>query len=226
MKLILCRLKKRHTALRLPAIRRLRIAATISSSVKSDCWEIKANSQSACSSNGEILPPVGLAAILPVSSQRCSHFTAELALTSKQPAASRRDAPAITASSRRNRKSREQGFGIDLPPKIESMPRDSLIRVRLRIPDSTQPRYALIRIDWTSSPCLTMPAFLTAGRRRLLTLKLQMIIAPRAVTSSSIIANTAAGRLTTVSTGSALAGQDVNRTLFHCSAGCRAHCSA
>jgi hypothetical protein len=56
LKLILCRLKKRHTALRLPAIRRLRIAATISSSVKSDCWEIKANSQSACSSNGEILP--------------------------------------------------------------------------------------------------------------------------------------------------------------------------
>jgi hypothetical protein len=84
-----------------------------------------------------------LAAILPVSSQRCSHFTAELALTSKQPAASRRDAPAITASSRRIRKSREQGFGIDLPPKIESMPRDSLIRARLRIPDSTQPRYAL-----------------------------------------------------------------------------------
>jgi hypothetical protein len=81
----------------------LRIAATISSSVKSDCWEIKANSQSACSSNGEILPPVGLAAILPVSSQRCSHFTAELALTSKQSAASRRDAPAITASSRRIR---------------------------------------------------------------------------------------------------------------------------
>ena len=90
-------------------------------------------------------PPVGLAAILPVSSQRCSHFTAELALTSKQPAASRRDAPAITASSRRNRKSREQGFGIDLPQKNESMPRDSLIRVRLRIPDSTQPRYALMR---------------------------------------------------------------------------------
>src|ERR1700733_13721049 len=31
--------------------------------------------------------------------------------------------------------------GIDLPPKIDSMPRDSLIRARLRIPDSTQPRY-------------------------------------------------------------------------------------
>jgi hypothetical protein len=47
-----------------------------------------------------------------------------------------------------------------------------------------------------------------------------MIIAPYAATSSSIIANTAAGRLTTVSAGSALAGQDVNRTLFYCSAGC------
>src|SRR4029077_21172905 len=40
----------------------LRIAATTSSSVKSDCLEIRANSQSACSSNGEMLPPVGLAA--------------------------------------------------------------------------------------------------------------------------------------------------------------------
>ena len=36
LKLILCRLKNRQTALRLPAIRRLRIAATTSSSVKSD----------------------------------------------------------------------------------------------------------------------------------------------------------------------------------------------
>ena len=40
LKLILCRLKNRHTALRLPAIRRLRIAATISSSVKSGCSAI------------------------------------------------------------------------------------------------------------------------------------------------------------------------------------------
>jgi len=111
----------RQTALRLPAIRRLRIAATTSSSVKSDCLEIRANSQSACSSNGEMLPPVGLAATLPVSCQSCSHFTAELALTSKQSAASRRDAPAITASSRRIRKSREQGFGIEGLPRINAL---------------------------------------------------------------------------------------------------------
>ena len=40
LKLILCRSKKRHTALRLPAIRRLRIATTISSSIKSGCSAI------------------------------------------------------------------------------------------------------------------------------------------------------------------------------------------
>ena len=70
---------------------------------------------------GMELPPVGLAATLPVSCQSCSHFTAELALTSKQSAASRRDAPAITASSRRIRKSREQGFGIDGLPRINAL---------------------------------------------------------------------------------------------------------
>jgi hypothetical protein len=42
-----------------------------------------------------------------------------------------------------------------------------------------------------------------------------MIIAPHAAISSSIIANTAAGRSTTVSTGSALAEQDANRVLFY-----------
>jgi hypothetical protein len=73
-------------------------------------------------------PPVGLAATLPVSCQRCIHLTAELALTSKRSAASRRDAPVSTASSTRSRKSKEQGFGIDRPPKIESMPPDSLIQ--------------------------------------------------------------------------------------------------
>jgi hypothetical protein len=116
LKLIPWRVNNRQTALRLPAIRRLRIATTISSSVKSGCLVIMVNSQSACASKGEMLPPVGLAATLLVSSQRRSHFTPELALTSKRSAASRRDAPAITASSRRIRKSIEQGFGIDRTP--------------------------------------------------------------------------------------------------------------
>src|SRR5271156_5558727 len=88
---------------------------------KSGCLAIRANSQSACSSSGEMLPPVGLAATLPVSCQRCSHFTAELALTSMHSAASRRDAPAITASSRRRRVSKEQGFGIDRLPRINAL---------------------------------------------------------------------------------------------------------
>jgi hypothetical protein len=39
---------------RLPGIRRLRIAATISSSVKSGCWATRASSAFACSSNGDL----------------------------------------------------------------------------------------------------------------------------------------------------------------------------
>src|SRR5450756_2100673 len=70
-----------------------------SSSVKSGCSLISISSQSACFSNGEILPPIGFAAILPVSCQRCIHLTAELGLTSNRSAASRRDAPVSTASS-------------------------------------------------------------------------------------------------------------------------------
>jgi hypothetical protein len=120
LKLIPWRAKNRQTALRLPAIRRLRIAATTSSSVKSGCSAIRANSQSACSSNADVLPPVGLAATLPVSCQRCSHLTAELALISKRSAASRRDDPDATASSTRARKSKEQGLGIDRLHRINA----------------------------------------------------------------------------------------------------------
>ena len=110
-------LKKRHTALRLPAIRRLRIAATISSSVKSGCSAINASKTSACTSSGEMLPPLGLGAMLPVSCRRCIHLIAELALTSNHSAASRRDTPDLTASTTRSRNSIEHGFGIDPPPK-------------------------------------------------------------------------------------------------------------
>jgi hypothetical protein len=112
-KLTLCRLKNRHAALRLPAIRRLRITATISSSVKSGCSAISASKTAARASSGEMLPPLGLAAMLPVSFKRCIHLIAELALTSTHSAASRRDAPASTSRSTRIRKSSEQGFGID-----------------------------------------------------------------------------------------------------------------
>ena len=42
------------------------------------------------------LPPLGLAAMLPVSFKRCIHLIAELAPTSTHSAASRRDAPGPT----------------------------------------------------------------------------------------------------------------------------------
>ena len=57
------------------------------------------------SSSGEMLPPRGFGAALFLSCQRCSHLTAELTLTSKRSAASRRDAPVSTASITRSRKS-------------------------------------------------------------------------------------------------------------------------
>src|SRR2546430_4973297 len=88
-------------------IRCLRIAATISSKVRSGCSATRANSHSTCSSNGDVLPPLCFALTFPVSRQRCNHLTAELALRLKLSAASRRDAPATTASLTRSRKSSE-----------------------------------------------------------------------------------------------------------------------
>jgi hypothetical protein len=143
LKLIECRSKKRHTALRLPAIRRLRIAATISSSVKSGWSAINTSKKSACASRGEMLPPLGLGAILPVSCCRCIHLMAELGLTANHSAASRRDAPDAMASTTRSRNSKEHGFGIDPPPKIESVPPDSLIQTIPGNTDSTQVKSAL-----------------------------------------------------------------------------------
>jgi hypothetical protein len=83
LKVILRRLKKHQTALRLPATRRFRIAITISSNIKSGMSATKASSHCACFSNGELLPPLGFAATLPVVHQRCIHLTPELALTSR-----------------------------------------------------------------------------------------------------------------------------------------------
>src|SRR5262249_58180991 len=106
---ILRRQKKRRTALRLPPIRRLCMATTISSSVRSGCRAISANKKVACASSGETLPPLGLGAMLPVACRRCIHLIAELALTSNQSAASRREAPATTAFTTRSRNSKEHG---------------------------------------------------------------------------------------------------------------------
>jgi hypothetical protein len=130
----LCRSKNRQTAVRLPGIRRLHIAVTISSSAKSGCSATRASSHSACSSKGDLLPPLGFALTLPVSRQRRHHLTAELGLSCKFSAASRRDAPDSTASITRSRRSSEYGFGIDRAPKTESVPADSLTHRHLRIP--------------------------------------------------------------------------------------------
>jgi hypothetical protein len=122
----------RQTVLRLPTIRRLCIATRTSSSVKSGCAPIRASSQPACFSSGERLPPVGLAATLPVLCQRCIHLTAELGvhlkpfgrLTSRR---TRFDRVQHTLALQKSNRYRQTRSSKD--------PRES--------PDSTQPRYAL-----------------------------------------------------------------------------------
>jgi hypothetical protein len=49
------------------------------------------------------------------------------------------------ASTTRSRNSKEHGFGIDPPPKIESVPPDSLIQTIPGNTDSTQVKSALIK---------------------------------------------------------------------------------
>src|SRR5262245_9500677 len=65
--------------------------------------------------SGDVLPPLGFAATLPVSSQRRAQITTTLGLSSYRSAASRRDAPASISSMTRARKSSEYGLGIDCP---------------------------------------------------------------------------------------------------------------
>ena len=66
LNVMLCRLKRRHTEVRLLRIPCFRSTQTTSSSVKSDCLSISVSKKFACFSSGEALPPRGLAAQLPV----------------------------------------------------------------------------------------------------------------------------------------------------------------
>lgn len=134
LRVMSCRSRKRQSELRLVRIRRLRSTTTVSTKVRSGCSAITAKICVANLSSGETLPPRGFAVALPVSRQRCTHFIAELGLTSYSSAASRRDAPVSTASITRSRSSLEQAFAIPHPRKEESMCKDSLIHVPLGIP--------------------------------------------------------------------------------------------
>jgi hypothetical protein len=91
-------LKEAQTAVRLPGILCLRFAKTTSSSVRSGCFSIRPNRKSAYSSNGEILPPRGLAAQRPVSRKHLTQMIAVLALTANSSAAARREAPLSTSA--------------------------------------------------------------------------------------------------------------------------------
>jgi len=107
LKLIPWRRKKRATALRLPGIRAAFLATTTSSNVKSGCAAIRFKNHFAYLSNRDTLPPLGFAATLPVSRHRRIQLMIVLGLTSKCSATSRRDAPDLTSSIARSRKSSE-----------------------------------------------------------------------------------------------------------------------
>jgi hypothetical protein len=92
------RAKKRDSALRLAEIRRLRSIETSSFNVRSRCSSIRASIHCEYFSKGDVPPPRGIGSHVPSSRKRCSHRIAELALTSKCSAASRRDPPASTNS--------------------------------------------------------------------------------------------------------------------------------
>jgi hypothetical protein len=81
-----------------------------------------------------MLPPRGFGSQRLISFQHCSHRTAELTSTAKSSAASRREAPASTASITRLRKSTEWDLGIARSLTGESMHEDSLTSNSLGIP--------------------------------------------------------------------------------------------
>src|SRR5262245_52335970 len=91
------------------------MAQTTSSNVKSGCFSISVSSHGACASNGDVLPPRGLDAQLPVSRKHFTHFTAALGLMSSSSAASRREAPPSTRAITRMRISAEYAFGMGSP---------------------------------------------------------------------------------------------------------------
>jgi Tripartite tricarboxylate transporter family receptor len=112
-----------------------------------------------------MLPPLGLAAMLPVACRRCIHLIAELGLTSNQSAAARRDAPDSTASTTRSRNSKEHGFGIDPPSKIRINAASFNHPSPPRNPDSTQPKSALVSTGARASPiCLFEDEQITRAR--------------------------------------------------------------
>ena len=95
------------------------LATTISSNVKSGRAAIRFKNHFAYLSSGDTLPPFGFAATLPVSRQRRTQLITELGLTLKCSATSRRDAPDLTSSIARSRKSSEYGLGIEFPQRIK-----------------------------------------------------------------------------------------------------------
>jgi hypothetical protein len=73
------------------------------------------SNQAACCSSGELLPPIGLADVRPLSRHSLAHVIAVDAATRNMRAASRAGVPALMASITRIRRSSEYAAGIAPP---------------------------------------------------------------------------------------------------------------
>jgi hypothetical protein len=92
---------------------RSRSSAANSGNVMSHTASTRANRKSRCASSFEHrLPPIGLAATLPVCASRLTKRTAELAETPNLSAAARREHPAPTTATILSLKSTDKGFGM------------------------------------------------------------------------------------------------------------------
>jgi hypothetical protein len=83
---------------------RLTTASTLIAGLAGDTLHLNNLPQAFFKNLPTAFAPIAIGAALLRSRQRCSHFTAELTLTSKHSAASRRDAPVSTASITRSRR--------------------------------------------------------------------------------------------------------------------------
>src|SRR6185437_7244608 len=94
--------------------------SSISASVRSGSFATRSLSQPPCGSSGELLPPRGRALTLPVCASSVVQRIAEAGLTLKRAAACRRELPAATSATTRDRRSSECAAPMSASPNQEA----------------------------------------------------------------------------------------------------------
>ena len=103
------------------------------------------SNQAACCSSGELLPPIGLADVRPLSRHALAQVIAVEAATRNVRPASRAGTPALTASINRIRRSSEYAAGIASPTGDAKRFSAVLPALGISQSDSSQPENALAR---------------------------------------------------------------------------------